>query len=55
MQISISIEPYLTAEKKRLQKYIEEIVQLSRQMSLMNHELSLHFDYFKSNPEVFKS
>ncbi|MBR4418461.1 MAG: hypothetical protein IKT33_00460 [Clostridia bacterium] len=54
MQISISIEPYLTAEKKRLQKYIEEIVQLSRQMSLMNHELSLHFDYFKSNPEVFK-
>ncbi len=53
MQISISIEPYLAAEKKQLQGYIEDIIKLSRKMSLFGHEISLHFDYFESNQEVF--
>ena len=51
MQIAISIEPYLAVEKSKLTQYIEDIVKLSREFQ--PGEVCLHFDYFKSNPEVF--
>ncbi|MBO4823017.1 MAG: hypothetical protein J5580_00370 [Clostridia bacterium] len=54
MQIAISIEPYLGVEKTKLTQYIDNIVQLSRDFKLRGDQVVLHFDYFKSNPEVFR-
>lgn len=54
MQIAISIEPYLGVEKAKLTQYIDNIVQLSRDFKLRGDQIVLHFDYFKSNPEVFR-
>lgn len=51
MQIAVSIEPYLTVEKTKLRRYIEEIVQISR---VLNSKVCLHFDYFKPNLDVFR-
>jgi len=52
MQISISIEPYLTAEKSKLIQYLEEIVKISHKFN--QGQVNLHFDYFKHNPETFR-
>ena len=51
MQISVSIEPFLGVEKVKIIQYIEEIVKISEKLGRNN--VSLHFDYFKPNPEVF--
>lgn len=51
MQISVSIEPYLGVEKVKLIQYIESVVNLSKKLGRNN--VSLHFDYFKSNPKIF--
>lgn len=53
MQISISIEPYLAVKKDILTQYIVEIIALKRELAMLGDEISLHFDYFKHNPEVF--
>ena len=53
MEISISIEPYLVDKKEKLTQYIVEIVKLKEKMAETGKKVSLHFDYFKSNPEVF--
>ena len=53
MQISISIEPYLAVEKDKLTQYIVDIVKLKQKLVLSGGEVSLHFDYFKHNPDVF--
>jgi len=53
MQISISIEPYLAVKKDILTQYIVEIIALKRELAMSGDEISLHFDYFKHNPEVF--
>ena len=53
MQISISIEPYLAVKKDILTQYIVEIIALKRELEMSGDEISLHFDYFKHNPEVF--
>ena len=54
MQIAISIEPYLAVEKVKLTQYIENVVQLSREMARKGDQVVLHFDYFKPNPEIFE-
>ena len=54
MQIAISIEPYLAVEKVKLTQYIENIIQLSREMARKGDQVVLHFDYFKPNPEIFE-
>ena len=51
MQIAISVEPYLGVEKTKLIQYIDKIIKLSQKLGQQN--ICLHFDYFKSNPEVF--
>ena len=53
MEISVSIEPYLVDKKEKLTQYIVEIVKLKEKMAQVGKKVSLHFDYFKSNPEVF--
>lgn len=53
MEISISIEQYLVDKKEKLTQYIVEIVKLKEKMAEAGKKVSLHFDYFKSNPEVF--
>ena len=53
MQISISVEPYLAVKKDILTQYIVEIIALKRELAMSGDEISLHFDYFKHNPEVF--
>ena len=53
MQVSVSIEPYLTAEKEQLKQYIEEIVRVSNSLAQQKHQVSLHFDYFKPNQDAF--
>lgn len=54
MQVAISIEPYLVVGKSKLIQYIENIVRLSRDFKTQGDQIVLHFDYFKSNPEVFR-
>ncbi|MCQ2382597.1 MAG: hypothetical protein MJ060_02025 [Clostridia bacterium] len=49
MQIAVSIEPFLAAEKSKLIQYIEKIVQLKQNQG----HVCMHFDYFRSNPEIF--
>lgn len=53
MQISISIEPYLVDKKEKLTQYIVDIISLKQKMAVYGNEISLHFDYFKPNLEVF--
>ena len=53
MQISVSIEPYLVDKKEKLTQYIVDIVSLKQKMAVYGNEISLHFDYFKPNLEVF--
>ncbi len=53
MEISISIEPYLVFSKEKLTQYIEKIISVSRELAKQDDKVSLHFDYFKHNPEVF--
>ncbi len=54
MQISVSIEPFLSGEKAQLRKYIEKIISLSKKLSQDDCQVSLHFDYFKYNLDVFQ-
>lgn len=54
MQISVSIEPFLSGEKAQLRKYIEKIISLSKKLSRDDCQVSLHFDYFKYNLDVFQ-
>ena len=53
MQISVSIEPYLVDKKEKLTQYIVDIISLKQKMAVCGNEISLHFDYFKPNLEVF--
>jgi len=53
MQVSISIEPYLAVEKEKLTQYIVDIIKLKQKFLTSGKDISLHFDYFKSNSEVF--
>ena len=53
MQISVSIEPYLVDKKEKLTQYIVDIISLKQKMAVYGNEISLHFDYFKPNLEVF--
>ena len=53
MEVSISIEPYLVFSKEKLTQYIEKIISVSRELAKQDDKVSLHFDYFKHNPEVF--
>lgn len=53
MEISISIEPYLGNSQDILSQYIVDIIKLKQKFALSGKKISLHFDYFKSNPEVF--
>ena len=53
MQVSISIEPYLAVEKEKLTQYIVDIIKLKQKFLTSGRDISLHFDYFKSNSEVF--
>lgn len=53
MQIAISIEPYLVVEKIKLIQYIEDIIQISSKFNQKQKKVLIHFDYFKSNPDVF--
>ena len=54
MQISVSIEPFLHAGKDDLKQYIEEIIALSDKFVAENQQISLHFDYFQANSEIFQ-
>ncbi len=53
MQISISIEPYLTLGKQKLTQYIEDILQISREFQQKGQKICLHFDYFRPNVDIF--
>lgn len=54
MEISISIEPFLSGEVSYLKQYMVDIIALSRKLAQKNLQISLHFDYFKPNLEVFR-
>lgn len=54
MQIAVSIEPFLTAEKTKLIQYLDEIVRVSRIFAEKKQKVILHFDYFRSNSAVFE-
>jgi ribulose-phosphate 3-epimerase len=49
MEISISIEPYLSGDKKVLKKYLDDIVALKGQLPV-----SIHYDCFEYKPEIIK-
>lgn len=50
MQIAVSIEPYLAVGKVKLTQYIDDIVKIAQK----NQQVCLHFDYFKTNQDVFR-
>ncbi len=54
MQVSISIEPYIALEKTKLTQYIDEIVRISRDFNQQEVQVSLHFDYFQENLDIFQ-
>ncbi len=53
MQVAVSIEPFLTAEKTKIAQYIDDIVKISHEMKRKGDQLVLHFDYFKPNLDIF--
>lgn len=54
MQIAVSIEPFLTAEKSKLIQYLDEIIRISHVFANQKQKIILHFDYFRANPAVFE-